>query len=204
MFIESLGDNYASDNLYGAHFIHEGKLYSLRRVDYACLLAWDVDADREVSLDSSILTGWKSFKYPRLGYRRITDKVVGLVTRAPRSYTRGLSVDNVHFTISEASRVNFSNEDDEYDWNENNHARILKAAMLPVYDGRSEWRELLQGGRTSFVPSHDLLLERGDPEDKIRVHVSRMHVGFLHNGGKIEANATNTAIINNIVRKYAA
>lgn len=201
MFIESLGENYATDNLYGAHFIHEGKLYSLRSVDYDNLCAWDVEANREIYMDNDILTGWKSFKYPRLGYRRITDSVVGWVTRSPRSYTRGLSVDNVHFDMSEVSQAQVG-EEAFYDWNEHNLAFILKAAMLPVYDKGPEWKALLQGDRSSFVPSHNVLLERRGPEDRLTVYMSNIRIGFLHNGGKIEANTANAAIINRLVRKY--
>ncbi len=33
MFINEIGTNYASENLYGAHFVYEGKVYRLEEID---------------------------------------------------------------------------------------------------------------------------------------------------------------------------
>lgn len=204
MFIEDIGRGYANENLYGAHFIYEGKVHRLERIESHAVRALRLEDFGLVELPVNIITGWRTFKYPRLGYRRINDTVVGTVSRSPRSYTRGLSAENLVFTPSPRVRSQVFEYDDDSvgEFMDENIVSIMKQALLPDYDGKEQWSKVLAGTAKAFVPSHNILCENAD-DGSVHVFVSGIYTGRVR-GSIIKASKKNIPIIENIVRKYAS
>ena len=202
MFIETLGAGYATDNLYGSYFMYENKLHRVERITDSTVHSFNLTDGGNAMLPARVITGWRTFKYPRLGYRRITDEVVAWVQRAARSYSRGLNAENLICNISDASyRSCDLNED--YFYEEHQYA-IAKAAMCPEWDSKDVWFSLLNGDKTSYVPTNTVLIEKDYNTDNFAVYSSTLKLGSITKAGVIIAPQKNVPIITNIVRKYAA
>lgn len=205
MFIDQIGSSYANENLVGSHFVYDGKVYRLEHCSGSQVEAYEVDGSLGGTVfPATAVTGWRTFKYPRLGYRRIRDDIVGTVSRAARSYTRGLSYDNIIFEPSDETHARLfdGDEDELYEFKDNNFSDIIKQALLPTYDQPSRWNEMLNGEARNFVPSHNVLCEK-TRAGAVKVYISSFFVGSI-NGGVIKASPKNVRIIENMVRKYAS
>lgn len=98
--VESLGRGYINDWFQEAHFMHEGKLYYLYRVEsndffYAVPYGEDGEPNHNnmTRLPTSLLTGFSFFKYPELGYRnlKVGDANLVVLLSSTRTARRGLS-----------------------------------------------------------------------------------------------------------------
>lgn len=207
MFIQDLGADYADDNLSGALFVYNGRVMRVSGITSREVQALDILAGETVRVEPAEITGWRTFKYPRLGFRRFDDKIVGTVSRSSRSYTRGLCYDNLRVQLSPSSAAaayeDYECDSDEihYVWKDNNWNSVCLATMSPTYDGKDEFAELMRGERESFVPSHSVLMDRDG--SKIKVSVLGGEIGWISGTGKIVSSPNNGKIISDIVRKYA-
>ncbi len=98
--VESLGRGYINDWFQEAHFMHEGKLYYLYRVEsndffYAVPYGENGEPNHNnmTRLPTSLLTGFSFFKYPELGYRnlKVGDANLVVLLSSTRTARRGLS-----------------------------------------------------------------------------------------------------------------
>lgn len=207
MFIDDIGPDYASDNLCGALFVYDGRVHRVRNIDGRVLLARDVEHGDDTEIPVSEVTGWRTFKYPRLGWRRVEDNTVVYLSRAARSYVRGISYDNVNVTLSDSSKRDYMDYRDLEEWDahayykEDKWDAICKSAMLPTYDGKEEYARFKAGELNSFVPNHNFLMDR--TSGVVNIYMSTQHIGYIA-GGKTVTSPNNLKYINNMVSKYAA
>lgn len=203
MFIDELGRGYANENLYSSYFVFEDKVYRMEQFSYGSMEVREVGTDNPRNLPASVVTGWRTFKFPRLGWRKVNGEDAVWLSRHSRSYTRGLCYDNLDVRVSHGTSYGLD-DDDVYAYRENNWDDIITQALLPVYDKPFKFRELLAGKGKTFVPSHDILIERvrvGDAFSEVYLHDKP--IGKITNEGNVVANKANTAIIDKLVRKYA-
>lgn len=216
MFINDLGPDYADDNLSGALFMYNGKVCRVNSIGSREVQALNLETMSNISFPASEFTGWKSFKYPRLGYRKFEDGIVGRVVRTPRSYTRGINFDNVRIDLTMRSAELMKHtvaEDRECDidyldytdasyyWKEANWASIAVQIMNPTYDGKEKYVALMRRDMDAFVPNSNTMLEWNN--NTLDIHVGGNHIGSLRAGTKIVSAPNNRNIIKSIVRKYA-
>ena len=203
MFIDELGRNYANENLYSSYFVFEDRVYKMEQFSYGQVEVSEVGSNKVRQLPASVITGWRTLKFPRLGWRKVNGEDAVWLSRHSRSYTRGLCYDNLDVRISCSTDYGLD-DDDVYAYRENYWDDIITQALLPVYDKPSKFTELLAGKGKTFVPSHDILIERVTA-DKVfsDVYLHDKRIGKITDEGNIVANKTNAAIIDKLVRKYA-
>jgi hypothetical protein len=210
MFIEDIGSDYADENLCGALFMYNGRVHRVMAIDGRSVRAYNVDSEQDVEIPASEVTGWRTFKYPRLGYRRIDEHTVALVTRSPRSYTRGLCYENVIIALSESSKQwqlnNVMDHVDlpevDYYYKDNKWSDVCKAAMDPAYDDKDQYARFVNKEISSFVPNYNFMMDRVG--NNTNIYLAGHHIGYINRGGKIVTAPKNLSYINNIVRTYAA
>jgi len=156
-FVNTLGRDYAHENLSGAVFMLEGSPYELESISDDCdeFTATNLSTGRSRSFDIDLITGWKMFKYPKLGYRSLSTNIALWCTRS-QSYSRGLNNSNLR-----CSYTNFTSKlsdnmrlDDSHDWRER-----VRAVLLPVFHGKDDVAKLLAGDIPHVVLSEDVLIE---------------------------------------------
>lgn len=219
MLIEKLGVDYANASLAGTYFLYNGKPARISRVSYGNVMIRMLDDfDESLVVGHDVFSGWKTLKYPRLGYRRFDNGLWGNVQRAARSYTRGLNQSN---TFVEPTPWLCSNSG--IDWAEdvlgiNPHeiygdsyvpeealGSVMAAALDPVYDGAEMFAKLLKKEEKCFIPSSRYLIEPlPDHTTFLGVYMSGTLVGRLDYDLNIYGPKKNTHIIQNMVKRYAA
>ena len=203
MFIDELGRGYANENLYSSYFVFEDKVYRMEQFSYGRVEVFEVGSHNVRELPASVITGWRTLKFPRLGWRKVNGEDAVWLSRHSRSYTRGLCYDNLDVRVSEGTGHGMD-DDDAYGYRDNHWNAIITQALMPEYDKPSKLKELLAGKGRTFIPSHDILIERpkvGAPFSYVYLHDKP--IGKITNEGNIVANKANTAIIDKLVRKYA-
>lgn len=219
MLIESLGAGYAEDALYGTCFLYNGKPVTIRSVGHSQVMLIDLENENSFSVPADVFTGWKVFKYPRMGYRKLDNGLWGYLQRHARSYSRGLNSGNIAF--SRTAWLN-SNEGFEYiyhcidqEWddfvfraNEGTDYEecrvIMRAALLPQYDGGEVLAKVLAGEEKAFIPSHRFLVEPLYAKDVFGVYMSGTLIGRIDKKMNVYGPSKNVSIIENMVKRYAA
>ena len=114
--IDDLGERYVTEYFSNAFFMHHGVLHKLqqvrndKQVDAYAVQGKSLEKDYNfsgVSLPPEVLDSFKSFKWPKLGYRNVLNSqglVLAGFVNSVRSTRRGLSDDLLE--ISHSHSVN--------------------------------------------------------------------------------------------------
>lgn len=227
MLIEELGRGYANENLYGTYINYDGKLCRITHIDSSSIAVADVENDRMEMLPYSALAGWRSLKYPRLGYRVGASDLRLWVGRSSRSYTRGLCASNLQYQFSaltdlrrdngfvfsqEAKKFlpEFNNSDDDYDEDSNISITnaVMSAVFMPEYDKGDKFHAMLRGDADSFVPSSRFLVEKAVNQERypgvFAVFMDNNMLGGITAKGKVVGPIQNQKIIKDMVNRYAS
>lgn len=205
-FVNDLGRNYAHENLSGAVFMHEGVAYSLEDISEDCdeFSATNLTTGRCKTFDVDMITGWKMFKYPKLGYRSLSKDVVVWCSRA-QSYVRGLNANNLRTAYSNFTYT-FSESTGQY--NNFNWRDKMRAVLMPVFHTKEDMPKLFAGEIPHVVLNEDVLIELpSSPGDKEvwEVYFRTNLLGSIDASLNITAvDAANRKIIERIVNKYVA
>lgn len=219
MLIESLGSGYAEDALYGTCFLYNGTPVTIRSVGHSQVMLVDLENEDTFSVPADVFTGWKVFKYPRMGYRRLDNGLWGYMQRQARSYSRGLNSNNIGF-----SRSAWLSSDEGFDhiykcinteWNDfiiragegtdyEECRMLMRAALLPQYDGGEVLTKVLAGEGKAFIPSPRFLVEPIYAKDVFGVYMSNTLIGRIDKKMNVYGPSKNVSIIENMVKRYAA
>ena len=205
-FVNTIGREYAHENLCGAAFMHEGSAYSLDDISEDCdeFTATNLATGRTKVFDTEMITGWKMFKYPKLGYRSLSKDVAVWCSRG-QSYARGLNANNLRtafsnftYTFSE-STGHYSN----FSWRDR-----MRAVLMPVFHTKEDVKRLFSGELPHVVLNEDVLIELPSSPGDAEVWEVYFRNNLL---GSIDASLNITAtemanrkIIERIVNKYVA
>lgn len=225
MLIEELGESYAEEALVGTFFLYNGKPARIRGVTHSSVMLEGLD-DVEGEMfeaDPSEFTGWKTLKYPRLGYRHLTEGLWCWLTRTPRSYARGLNVHNVSInatayrTSEEGDRLTRSAIGMDFqdfrsvfklDYESRHDAvagMVMSAALSPRYDGKDGLRKMFEGKAKCFIPSPRFLVEpKAGSKNLWNVFTGQTLLGTIDKDMKVRAPAKNVHIIASMVSRYAS
>lgn len=205
-FVNTLGRDYAHENLSGAVFMYEGAAYSLDDISEDCdeFTATNLATGRSSRFDVDMITGWKMFKYPKLGYRSLSKDVVVWCSRA-QSYVRGLNANNLRTAYSNFTYT-FSESTGQY--NNFNWRDKMRAVLMPVFHTKEDVVKLFAGEIPHVVLNEDVLIELpSSPGDKEvwEVYFRTNLLGSIDASLNITAaDAANRKIIERIVNKYVA
>ena len=205
-FVNTLGRDYAHENLSGAVFMHEGNGYSLDEISEDCdeFTATNLVTGRSSSFDLDLITGWKMFKYPKLGYRSLNKDAAAWCSRA-QSYTRGLNQNNLRCTFSPFTYTLCNNISVN---TENNWRVRMRAILMPVFHTKEDVAELFAGNLPHVVLSEDVLIElpvEASFDGKWAVFFRNNLIGFIDASLNIScSDPSNRKIIERIVNKYVA
>lgn len=205
-FVNDLGRNYAHENLSGAVFMHEGVAYSLEDISEDCdeFSATNLTTGRSKTFDVDMITGWKMFKYPKLGYRSLNKDVAVWCSRG-QSYARGLNANNLRTAFSNFTYT-FSESTGQYNnfsWRDK-----MRAILMPVFHTKEDVKRLFSGEIPHVVLNEDVLIELPSSPGEAEVWEVYFRSNLL---GSIDASlnitaadAANRKIIERIVNKYVA
>lgn len=221
MLISSLGVEHAADALHGVCILYNNEPVVIHRVMSDRVVAKMLDSSDEefVNIEPSYLTGWKSLKYPRLGYRKLDNGLWGWVHRASRSYTRGINPYNTYFRSTAYANTStgrikihaatgklvgdFSIISQESPGSDEAYC-LMRAALCPVYDGKDGLAKLLSGETLAFIPSPRFMVEPSTTEGTFGIYMSETLLGKIDTKANITGPAKNIPIIENMVKRYAA
>jgi hypothetical protein len=205
-FVNSLGRDYAHENLNGAVFMLDGSPYALEEISDDCdeFTATNLSTGRSRSFDIDLITGWKMFKYPKLGYRSLSPNIAMWCSRN-QSYARGLNAGNLRcsYTPLTQSMSYNTNLGDDHDWRTR-----MRAILLPVFHTKQDVTRLLDGAIPHVVLSEDVLIElptAGNDDDRWDVYYRCNALGSINSKLAISnSNPANTKIIERILKTYVA
>jgi len=205
-FVNTLGRDYAHENLSGAVFMLDGSAYSLEEISDDCdeFTATNLSTGRSRSFDIDLITGWKMFKYPKLGYRSLSPNIALWCTRS-QSYSRGLNSGNLRCAYSNFTRKMSDNVflADDNDW-----VARMRAVLLPVFHTKADMATLFAGEIPHVVLSEDVLIELpcvGEDDDKWEVYYRTNLLGSINSQLAITAtNPNNTKLIERVIKTYVA
>lgn len=217
MLIEGLGEDYASHALSGTYFLYNGTPCIIRAVRNSNVLVRNIVDSSTFDIEASYFTGWSELKYPRLGYRKLDNGMWGWVGRAARSYSRGLNADNIRISATpylsspEGSQVFMADHDfravhyseEMYD-NAEMLSSLMRAALVPVWDGGKEFTEMLGRKDMAFIPSERFMIEPLAHSDKYGVYMSNAMIGRIDSDLNVYGPKKNAGIIEQMVKRYAA
>jgi len=207
-FVNTLGRDYAHENLSGAVFLLEGSPYELESISDDCdeFTATNLSTGRSRSFDIDLITGWKMFKYPKLGYRSLSTNIALWCTRS-QSYSRGLNNSNLrcNYTAFTSKLSDNMRLDDSHDWHER-----MRAVLLPVFHGKADVAKLLAGDIPHVVLSEDVLIEL--PSSDADMETDKWDVFYRTNLlgsitpqlNVISTSPANTKIIERILKTYVS
>lgn len=194
--VESLGRSYINDWFQEAHFMHEGKLYYLYRVEsndffYAVPYGEDGEPNHNnmTRLPTSLLTGFSFFKYPELGYRnlKVGDANLVVLLRSTRTARRGLSFSCLNMEIPSVFQLFPENR--AYQLGIVNQFHLMKQAFDPTFISFAEGLpRLLNGDIVGFAINSKVAVmldaeARTDPYYKIMFREER--AGRISSDGEV-------------------
>jgi len=224
MFFEKLGEDYLADSLEGAYFLYNGEPVRVQRV-YAdnVLVSVINEEDSTISVHPSEFKGWRTLKFPRLGYRKLSNGLWGWVSRSARSYSRGLGVENLNFTLTpflqtergERAVYNRGSVNPEHFYQDVTEGKegyseldafhvVMEAALLPVFDGKDVLRKVFEGEALSFIPSPRYLVEPEVVGGPWAVFMAGHKIGSIDRNLNIKAPLKSAKLIEGMVKRYAA
>lgn len=202
MLIDDIGTGYANENLSGSYFMHNGTVYRVMNIGRFSMSVWNLGSNSEDSLPTSIFSGWRGFKFPRLGYRKLSNGMVCWLQRQARTYSRGIGRENLIVTPT-ANTLTRTGLDahDLYDVFDEEFDYVGEAALSPVYDSRASFQRIQDSSNWSFVPAYNVLMEQDGTGFK--VYHQQTLLGKV-DGDVITANPRNRNIITKLVNRYAS
>lgn len=152
--IQSLGSSYFNEFFHGSVFMYEGRVHQIvecRSVGVRCTRLHDGEP---VTVPNNFFMGFKTFNYPALGYRRVTEHVAAFLTRN-QSVRRGLNPQHVRHQNSPVSAKLINEGLVSAPHGHNNGLLVYE----PVFDGPETVQQLLAGDRANVVLNEEILIE---------------------------------------------
>lgn len=203
-FLNDIGRDYAHETLRGSVFMHEGQAYTVDEIpeNRSTFYATNLVTSAAREFDSSLITGWKMFKYPKLGYRSFNKNSAAWLYRNT-SYNRGLNASNLRLNYSPFTR-NLSESMDTLG-NTQNRDR-LRAVVFPEFHTKEDLVRLFSGEIPHVVLNEDVLIELpvGHTEDTVfDVYYRDNFVSSITEELK-PVRVHNAKLIERIIERYVA
>lgn len=205
-FLNELGRDYAHETLHGSVFQWENKVYTVDEIpeNRNAFTATDLETGATRQFDNSIITGWKMFKYPKLGYRSFSPHYAVWVYRR-MSYQRGLNQNNMQMSITPFSRTLMNADRGDFSFGISQREK-LRMVVMPTFHSKEDFKRLFTGELPHLVLNEDVLIElpTGDTDDDVvDVYYKEGFVGSLTSSLEVK-RPTNTKLIERIVNRYVA
>ena len=81
---------------------------------------------------------------------------------------------------------------------------LMRAALVPVWDGGKVFREMLGRKDMAFIPSERFMIEPLAYSDKYGVYMSNAMIGRIDSDLNVYGPKKNAGIIEQMVKRYAA
>lgn len=155
--IQSLGRDYFNQFFHGSMVLIDGKVYEIREAtQQGRVIAVDVESQGMAEIAPDKFTGFKTFEYPILGYRRFGDFHIGYASKK-QSVHRGLRMQNIGTTWTAATRL-LIDLGAIHGGRMSDYERAL-ALFKPKFDTLNDAPKLLEGKLSGLVLSPNLVIE---------------------------------------------
>jgi hypothetical protein len=163
-------------------FMYEGKVHIVNGADARCVIARRLHDGADVVIPNSHFLGFKTFEYPTMGYRRLSDKVVAFLSRVQSTH-RGLRAQSISIDYSPVVRKLSG------DYLMDNPARLAdkaaRAVFEPDWDSKADLPALLAGDKISMVLNEHVLIEPSvnASHDWYSIYYNQALVGSMNSRG---------------------
>lgn len=195
--IQSLGRDYFNQFFQGSIVKIDDRVLQVRGAQGNAgrtVLCVDMENGQGVEIPADRFTGWKSFEYPILGYRRFGEHHLAYSTKL-QSVHRGLKIANVQTTWTAATRLLI-------DLGAISGARLTEeqkavALFKPVFDSLADVPALLDGRKTGLVLSPNLIIEPSTEKGNewYAVHYKQAVIGSVSDRGVVRFKSPQHASI---------
>lgn len=187
--VRSLGRDYFNNFFAGALFLKDDKVLRVEHADsrvVACLNITDASSEQ---VPAEFFTGFKTFNYPVLGYRRLKPHVHAFLTKK-QSVHRGLRSNTMNVDFSGATHL--LNDLGIVRATASESERAL-AAFSHQFDNMSDLPKLLSGEVSGLVLSPHILIEPSvEAEDGwYSIFYKRALIGKMNSRGGITWTSPN-------------
>lgn len=184
--VQSLGRDYFNSFFAGALFKRDADILRVTETTRYNVLCYDLSNSREVEIPFDFFTGFKTFEYPTLGYRRVRDGVSVFLTRR-QSTNRGLRHNAMEVQLTPATAA--LNDMGLIYARMSEQDRAL-AAYNTSFDTVADIPRLLRGEASSLILSPYILIEPGveTADDWYSIYFKRAKVGTMNDRGTISWN----------------
>lgn len=152
--LENCGQDWFNRRVAGAWFVHKGQVATVVRAVGGTIYVHDAKRNMK-ELKPEEIPGFRSFTYPKLGYRR-DDRTgaVGFLTKF-HTYDRGLRPKNLKVETSPAYQAVHR----AFQLHEVDEVKFMESVLLPKFEDINLIPDLLEAKRFALVPNADVLIE---------------------------------------------
>lgn len=184
--IQSLGAGYFNEFFHNALFMYEGRVHKVVEVRTSNVRCERLHDREAVLVPNSFFMGFKTFNYPILGYRRMSEHMVSYLTRN-QSVRRGLNESHIRHQWSPLStrlaQLGYTSTGSSI----NNGLAVFE----PTYDTGGDLKALLAGEKANIVLSDSVLIEpsTSSNNDWYTIYHKQSVVGSMDYRGRTTFNS---------------
>ena len=152
--VESCGAEWFNNRVAGAWFLFNGEVLQVTRARNNTLDCCTTKGYEHKQIPCAVISGFKVFAYPKLGYRRDPDTGVVAFLTKKHSYARGLRTNSILHEVSPGYTV--LKQRFEVIRNE---GKLMTLVLKPTFDPIEDVHNVIAGQQFACVPNEDVLIE---------------------------------------------